>query len=452
MARTSRLKKVHRQDFAGCLRDFFNPAAWRRLHQAGAAFEKKRSRWTLQPLLTVGLVMALSNARTRREQFEDGRELYEALHPRRRRCGDSVEGFLMALEQLPLAVLFALRIELQIYILRNRIDPSRVGRWRAFGLDGTKQNLPLTDGNLEYYGSATKKPPRPQRILAVAFGLATRTVWDWQAGKARDSERDLVLQVSRRLPDGALVVADAGMVGYEWVRAVRESRKHLLIRVGANCRLLSDQEWDVEWRDGKVWLWPKSKRNEAPLVLRLIQVKGLGRKRKGKRAGIWLLTDVMDPKELTLREARELYKMRWPANEVGFRVWKHVLQGEKAFSRTPEQAEREGTLSLLGMMLIQAQVEVAQKKQHAVRQHASVAKGAAAWRKAARHYAANRSTREFQKEMSEATVDTYQRKKPKVKRHWAERKDHSFATRPVVLKITEGVKIDGLQKLEVAGG
>ena len=40
------------------------------------------------------------------------------------------------------------------------------------------------------------------------------------------------------LPAGALVTADAGFVGYETWKAILDSGRHLLIRVGANVRLL----------------------------------------------------------------------------------------------------------------------------------------------------------------------------------------------------------------------
>jgi hypothetical protein len=403
--------------------------------------------------------MALSHAKTRREQFEEGCELYDALRSRRRRCGGSAEGFLTALGRLPHAVLLAFRVELQAYALRKGIDPSRIGRWQAFGLDGTKQNLPLTDENLDYYGSATKDPGRPQRLLAVAFGLAGRMVWDWEAGRGDGSERELVGEVSQRLPKDALVVVDAGMVGYEWVLRMIAAGKHLLMRVGANCTLLCGEEWHVDRRDGKVWLWPKSKRDGPPLVLRLIRVKckcrtreeiakGGKEIRKTEKREIWLLTDVMDRKELSVKEARGLYEMRWPANEVGFRVWKHVLNGEKAYSRTPEQAEREGMLSLLGMMWLQVLGAAAQQERRVPPRPVSVARAARVWRKAARHCAAGRNTLGFQKKMSEATIDPYQRRKPKVKRRWAERKDHNFATRPKLRRLTAGVKRLGLKMLE----
>ncbi len=53
------------------------------------------------------------------------------------------------------------------------------------------------------------------------------------------------------LPAGASVVADAGFVGYETWAAVLSGGRHLLVRVGANVRLLRGLGYARE-RDGLV--------------------------------------------------------------------------------------------------------------------------------------------------------------------------------------------------------
>jgi hypothetical protein len=78
----------------------------------------------------------------------------------------------------------------------------------------------------------------------------------------------------------------------------------------------------------------------------------------------------------------------------------------------------------------------------------SVANAARAWRKAVRRSGQGKSTRWFGGAMSEAVVDSYERKRPKVKRRWPKRKDHNMAGQPKFRKLTNRIKAIGLKRLE----
>lgn len=152
-------------------------------------------------------------------------------------------------------------------------------------------------------------------------------LWDWECGGAYASERDLALQLIRRLPAGSLAVEDAGFVGYEHISGVLASGKHLLMRVGANVKLWAKEIGNAQQNGGAVWLWPDERRDEAPLKLRLIKIVTRKKKKlksKKKRHGqgarcsykivvttLWLLTDVLDETALTQDGAEEIYGRRW---------------------------------------------------------------------------------------------------------------------------------------------
>ena len=77
-----------------------------------------------------------------------------------------------------------------------------------------------------------------QMWLTVMFHVGTGLPWDWRTGPSDSSERDHLLQMIAALPPQALVTADAGFVGYAYWKALLDSGRDLLIRVGANVRLL----------------------------------------------------------------------------------------------------------------------------------------------------------------------------------------------------------------------
>lgn len=439
------------------MREIWSAAFWRKQHQEYGWFEKQRSRWTLPPLLWVGLVIALGSKGTERERFEEARDLVAVAWEKRRRCGTTETGYLKALAAVPLRWFGALRERVQKYVRELGIEVARVGRWEAYGLDGTKQDVPRTRAHEEAYGLATKGPGAPQRQVVAAVALDKEMLWDWESGSALDGEREMSLRIIRRLPVESMAVCDAGFVGYEWCRAVQESGRNFLVRVGANVRLWVEKTGQAEWHDDQVWLWPKEqeKAGQRPLVLRLIRLervvgyRGKGRKRREKREVIWLVTNVLEKKRLTRKEAQQLYEKRWPASEGTFRTWKRTLEKAKLQSRTPEMAERESEFSLLGLMLLETLSWAARKaRRDGRRRKVSVAQARRIWRKAARETMAGKRTNSFRKQMAEAMVDGYRRRKPKVRRPWPQRKEHNSFKDPNLLKLDAARKRRGLERLQ----
>ena len=118
--------------------------------------------------------------------------------------------------------------------------------------------------------------------------------------------------------------------------------------MGKQVELLKDL-YDVEEKDGRVYLWPRfaQRDQQPPLVLRLIRLpqKGDGRKK------MYLLTDVLDKAALSDQLAGEIYAKRWGV-ELAYRALKQTFEARKLRSHAPVQALLEMHGLLLGLTLL----------------------------------------------------------------------------------------------------
>src|SRR5882724_7298823 len=79
------------QSFLGCCSYFLTAAVWRQAH---LALRPRRSiRWQVQPLLFVLLLMTWCSGESVAERFETAKAFYVASYQRKRRPGQTVEGF-----------------------------------------------------------------------------------------------------------------------------------------------------------------------------------------------------------------------------------------------------------------------------------------------------------------------------------------------------------------------
>src|SRR5262249_37313052 len=88
--------------FLGCLHHFLTPPVWK---QVLRGWPRQALRWRPQPLLFVLLGMTWCAGDSLGERFETARAFYVASYQRRRRPGQSVEGFRKALARVPARVL-----------------------------------------------------------------------------------------------------------------------------------------------------------------------------------------------------------------------------------------------------------------------------------------------------------------------------------------------------------
>jgi hypothetical protein len=235
------------------------------------------------------------------------------------------------------------------------------------------------------------------------FHIGTGLPWDWRIGPSDSSEREHFEQMIGALPPGALVTADAGFVGYAYWKALIESERHLLIRVGANVRLLRKLGY-VKEEAGVVYLWPdrEAKRDQPPLVLRLVVADG-------GRHPVYLVTSVRDQTTLSDRQVVEIYAFRW-GMELFYRHFKQTFHRHKLRSHTADNAELEAVWSLLGFWAMALHAEVPLARAGVPGGRMSVAQILHGYRRSMREYKSSPDRGESLSDLvCKAVIDPYKR-------------------------------------------
>jgi hypothetical protein len=335
--------------------------------------------WSASQLAAAALLWAWSDELTLVERFHTARKIVQTLFPRQQEPAGSYQAFTKLLRRWTDTFVECLQ-----QVLRQRMQQALASRWllhgfAVFGTDGSRVELPRTRSNEEAYAplpgpqrkhwrkrvrrprqsaaARAKKANIPQLWLTVLWHAATGLPWNWRLGPCDSSERDHLLQMLLSLPKDALITADAGFVGFDFLQLIVASGRHILVRVGSNVRLLR-KLGTVRESGGIVYLWPDAaaQRGALPLVLRLVVTHS-------GRHPVYLLTSVLSHQRLSDRQVCDLYRMRWGI-ELFYRHLKQTYQRRKLRSLEAENARLELEWSLLGLwaMALYAQVELARKR------------------------------------------------------------------------------------------
>ena len=189
-----------------------------------------------------------------------------------------------------------------------------------------------------------KKSQTPLIWLTLFWHVGTGLPWDWRFGPSDSSEREHATEMVKNLPDDALLVADAGFIGYGFWKSLIEDNVKFLIRVGGNVCLLSELGYATEFK-GTVYLWPSyiASRSLPPLVLRLVKVTD------GTKT-IYLVTNTKSC-EVSDSEAGEIYRRRWGI-EVFFRTFKQTFDKRKLKCTGAVNVALELEWSLIGLWVM----------------------------------------------------------------------------------------------------
>lgn len=247
----------------------------------------------------------------------------------------------------------------------------QTNRWVLMGFDGSRVTAPRTVSNEKAfcapnYGSGTRakygkkkskglrrkrnkenkpQPQAPQTWITMIWHMGLRMPWTWRLGPSNSSERGHVTEIleQEQFPANTLFCGDAGFVGYPLWNSILRTGGNFLVRVGANVKLLSEHADVKKCGGGIVLCWPKGQMNSGapPLRLRLIRVK------VGKTQ-MWILTSVLNRRELTVKQIIRYYKMRWGI-EVEFRGLKQTVDKHKLRSRNSDRLLVELDWSILAM-------------------------------------------------------------------------------------------------------
>lgn len=344
-----------------------------------ALFHGMRARhgatWKPRILALVGLFWATVGCSTLTKRFQTGRKIAMRVMPWQAAPGHSYQGFLKMLHKWHDSLM-----EVIVAHLRDKMKQVLATSWTlagyvVFATDGSRVELPRTKSHEASYAagrkrkqkrkrtgtgrknqataarrrnqasaSAQKKADSPQMWLTLLWHVGSGLPWSWRTGPSDCSERSHFLEMLWRLPLNALIVADAGFVGYEFWKTILDSGRHFVIRVGANVKLLTHLGY-ARQHAHTVYLWPDAaaKKNQRPLVLRLIVVAG-------GRHPVYLVTD-LTKEQLTDRQAATVYAARWGV-ELFFRTFKQTFGAHKLRSDRGANARLELDWLLLGLWCI----------------------------------------------------------------------------------------------------
>lgn len=404
--------------------------------------------WTPKLLSAAALLWAWSGEATLGERFVTVRRLIEHLFSPEALAA-SYQAFLKLLCRWTVEL-----VNLHQVQLRERMQVTLNPHWLCcgfpcFGVDGSRLELPRTKSHeLAFSPSSTrsgkkkrdrrkkpghaahqKKATLPLLWLTTMFHLGTGLPWDWRIGPSDSSEREHALDMLSALPPEALLVGDAGFVGYDFARAVLNSGRHLLVRVGANVRLLKGLGF-VRKEGGIVYVWPEkaAKQNLKPLVFRLVIMQG-------PRHPIYLISSIFDSERLNDEHVWQLYQKRWGI-ELFYRTLKQTFRRRKLRSTSAANAAVELEWSLVGLWALGLLAAVEIQRHDIPLKRISMAGVLNAIRRLMRDYLHPVERRQtLARLLCAALVDEYTRKSKK-SRDYPRKKKHTTTGVPSIVTAT----------------
>lgn len=435
MASARKRKKQRRRarKLGDCVRQFLAPAVWKQV-QNGMVRPWRASRWRIQPLVMVLVLMTFACGDSQEERFECARAVVIALLPKRRRPGKTVQGFEKALARLPMWTLRRVAAA-----VRRRMPEVLARRWTTngfvvLGCDGSRLECPRAAALEERLGQASKPEAAPTMWLTALVHLATGVPYSWRVGKGTASERDHLKHLLSTLPLAVLVVCDAGYTGYALCAYMLQNSVDFLIRMSSTVTLYTTEMEPLEtYREGVVYYWTDHARKAGLPALRLRLIRRVGEKQnqQGKeKYDVWLLTSVLSSQRLPAERAGLYYRWRWE-NEGFFRTYKRTLNMVKLRGRTVASIHREAEGSLLATQLLLAM---------AAESLPAASKGKASPRQAVREIRREfekltvpRRTRPLSYRLGQAVREQRGRLTSKASREWPRRKPHKPPGAPQLL-------------------
>jgi hypothetical protein len=329
---------------------------------------RKVARWKPRMLAAAAVLWATSGLDTLHERFTQARKIIAKVFRWQPAPGESYQGFLKMLgqwqDELLAVVVPHLRTQMQAELGAQwetagyavfAGDGSRVALARSESLEAAfaparprrkvvrrkKTAAARRSPKKQAAAARHKKATSPQLWLTLVWHVGSGLPWAWRTGPSGASERDHLVAMVPELPAQALLVADAGFVGYDFWQALLTAGHHFVIRVGANVHLVRQLGWTREHAQ-VIYLWPDqaARKHQPPLVLRLVVVHD------GKQP-MYLVTDLAQSR-LSDRQVTTIYAARWGI-EVFFRTFKQTFGCRKLRSRAAQNAQLELDWALIGL-------------------------------------------------------------------------------------------------------
>lgn len=444
-ARKRARRRRRTKSLIGSMRKFLTPEVFKQVRNASK--RRKCPRWDIHPLLWILLLTTYCSGDSLPEKFETAKGFYVVCCPKRKRPGVSFTGFEKAIAKLPMPILRALAAGIRGRFQVLFQERWKVGNFIPFGCDGTRQNCPRTEELERRLGSGGKDGSSPTIWNTSIVHLTLGIPFCWRLGKgSKPSERSHLISMLPWLPQTALIVADAGYVGYEVV-ATMMTKVAFLIRMSSNATFYSEADKPLDqFREGIVYYWPKTQQKEGkpPLRGRLMRIHSVCHK-----TDVWLFTNVEDPQQLSLETAATCYRWRWE-NEGFFRTYKRTLKKATLMSRTVAQVHREAEASMIATQLLLCQGAMAMP---AASKNGLplMCSPRSVLLEARRDISARKEpTEPFAARITRAERERRVRTSAKEKREWPRRKPHTPPHPPLLLKLTAEQKTIVHNQLQAA--
>lgn len=303
-----------------------------------------RLRWTDRLLVVTALLMAWQTSSRLKDSFEFCWQVVTGMYFTRRHAGHTYEGFIQALRKHSQRLLLVVAEALRRAVKPVAREYWKIEGWVVMGVDGSRVECPRTLANETAFGCAGKSKTASQQFVTTLLHVGTGLIWDWRRGGGKEAERNHLRQMLATMPDGALLLADAGFTGYELLRALLSNGMSFILRAGGNVRFLKNLGFAVREHEGIVYVWPQAYRDQEPLVLRLVVLYD-GRK------PVYLLTNVLDDSALSDKQVGMMYRRRWGL-EVFYRSLKRTMEKHKLRSTSPAHAQVELDWALTGLWML----------------------------------------------------------------------------------------------------
>ena len=429
---------------------------------------RKDCSWTAPLLAVAAMLWAWSGEETLIERFCVARRLTMFLFGVQHQLAQSYQAFTKLLwrwtDDLNPPIRTALRHRMQ----QDLPDCWGLHGFVLFAVDGSRIALPRTVSNEQAYsanrrskskktktnGKTTKANQRkkssaetahsrkansPQMWLTTLWHIGTGLPWNWRKGPADSSERAHLLEMLESLPTEALVVADAGFAGYEYWKAILDSGRQFLIRVGSNVTLLKQLGCARE-SEQTVYLWPDNfaKKNNPPLILRMIVIHN-------GRHPVYLVTSVCSKSRLSDEQLVDIYRSRWGI-EVFYRHFKQTFNRRKLRSDSPDNASLELEWSLLGLWAMALYTLIEAYRVGTPAKKVSTAKMLRAFRRTMRDYLHPfEPEKSLCRQLRKCIIDSYKRKN-KTSRNYPRKKKETPPGSPVV-NLASALQVDSAKAI-----
>jgi hypothetical protein len=417
---------------------------------------RRQATWKPRMLAATAVLWATAELSTLHERFAQARKIIEKVFRWQPAPGGSYQGFVKMLGKWQPELLGTV-----VPHLREQMQEVQAAQWETAGYvvfagDGSRVALARSESleatfapprrrtrathrkkaaarrvpKHQTVASRQKKATSPQLWLTVLWHVGSGLPWAWRTGPSGSSERDHLVALVPELPAQALIVADAGFVGYDFWQTLLTAGHHFVIRVGANVRLVRQLGWTREHAQS-VYVWPDqaARKRQPPLVLRLVVVHD------GKQP-VYLVTDL--PKScLSDRQVATIYGARWGV-EVFFRTFKQTFGCRKLRSRSAPNAQLELEWALVGLWCVCLLGTRELRASGPESARLSPAAAIHAFQRTLREYRVRPDTHAetLWSQLRRARLDDYQRRSSKTSRAYPRKKQHDRIRIPQITRAT----------------